>query len=148
MCKHIRSCHTCQITGKPNQKVACCSVAAYFRRFPFPSSVRAFDKLTVLGPLPRSKTGHQYLLSNRYVPTTRYPAAYSVKVHHYKSVLKASLFYVYLWNSQSYSGPIRVRTSCQNSLLKSPASTSSRPQYFLVPIIRRVKEFLRGFIKP
>ncbi len=27
--KYIRSCHTCQITSKPNQKSASCSVTAY-----------------------------------------------------------------------------------------------------------------------
>ncbi len=82
--KHIRSCHTCQITGKPNQKVPVAPLQ------PISVVSTPFEHLIIdcVGPLPRSKTGHQYLLTVM-CQTTRYPAAYPLRSITTKSVLKA-----------------------------------------------------------
>ncbi len=102
--KHIRSCHTCQITGKPNQKVPVAPLQ------PISVVSTPFEHLIIdcVGPLPRSKTGHQYLLTVM-CQTTRYPAAYPLRSITTKSVLKA------LTNFMSTFGIPKVIQSDQGS---------------------------------
>ena len=65
-----RSCHTCQIIGKPNQKIP----AALLR------PIHAFDEpfnqvhIDCVGPLPRTRTGNQYMLTVMCA-STRFPEA-------------------------------------------------------------------------
>ena len=53
-----RSCHACQLVGKPNQN----SHTAPLR--PIPAFAEPFSQVIVdcVGPLPKTKAGHQYLL--------------------------------------------------------------------------------------
>ena len=65
-----RSCHTCQIIGKPNQKIP----AAPLR--PIPAFDEPFNQVLIdcVGPLPRTRTGNQYMLTVMCA-STRFPEA-------------------------------------------------------------------------
>lgn len=80
----IRSCHTCQVTGKPNQKIPLAPLQ------PIAAVTTPFEHLIIdcVGPLPRSKAGHAYLLTVM-CQSTRYPAAYPLRSITTKSILKA-----------------------------------------------------------
>ncbi len=56
---YIKSCHTCQITSKPNQSVKPTPLC------PIPAVGQPFEHLIVncVGPLPPSKSGASYLLT-------------------------------------------------------------------------------------
>ncbi|KAI7790505.1 hypothetical protein IRJ41_012050 [Triplophysa rosa] len=81
---YIRSCHVCQMTGKPNQKIPLAPLQ------PIAAVKTPFEYLIVdcVGPLPRSKAGHAYLLTIM-CQSTRYPAAYPLRSITAKSILKA-----------------------------------------------------------
>ncbi len=57
--QYCRSCHACQIAGKPNQVVPPAPLK------PVPVMSEPFEKLVIdcVGPLPRTKSGHSYLLT-------------------------------------------------------------------------------------
>lgn len=82
--KYIKTCHTCQLTGKPNQKVKPAPL------FPIPVVSQPFEHLVIdcVGPLPRSKSGSTYLLTVMCA-STRYPSAYPLRTITAKSVVKA-----------------------------------------------------------
>lgn len=105
---YIRSCHTCQMTGKPNQKVKPAPLS------PIPAVGQAFDYLIIdcVGPLPRSKAGSNYLLTVM-CQSTRYPAAYPLRSITTKSVVKA------LTRFMSIFGIPRVIQSDQGSNFSS-----------------------------
>lgn len=67
----IQCCHTCQLTGKPNQKLSPA------RLCPIQALDQPFDYLIMdcVGPLPPTKSGSQYLLT-LMCQATRYPAAF------------------------------------------------------------------------
>ncbi|XP_039531236.1 uncharacterized protein LOC120481582 [Pimephales promelas] len=69
--QYIKTCHTCQLIGKPNQKIKPAPL------FPIPAVSPPFEHLIIdcVGPLPRSKSGSIYLLTVMCA-STRYPAAY------------------------------------------------------------------------
>lgn len=81
---YIKSCHVCQLTGKPNQQIPVAPLQ------PIPALSNPFEHLIVdcVGPLPRSKAGHLYLLTVM-CQSTRYPVAYPLRSITTKSVLKA-----------------------------------------------------------
>lgn len=81
---YIKTCHTCQITGKPNQSIR----PAPLR--PIPAIKNPFEHLIIdcVGPLPKSKSGSQYLLTVMCL-VTRYPAAYALRNITAKSIVKA-----------------------------------------------------------
>lgn len=80
----IKTCHTCQLTGKPNQSLK----PAPLR--PIPAVCQPFEHLIIdcVGPLPRSKAGSEYLLTVM-CQVTRYPAAYPLRSINTKSIVKA-----------------------------------------------------------
>ncbi len=65
---YIKTCHTCQVTGKPNQTLKPAPL------FPIPVVNQPFEYLIVdcVGPLPKSKAGSKYLLTIM-CQTTRFP---------------------------------------------------------------------------
>ncbi|KAL2094915.1 hypothetical protein ACEWY4_009634 [Coilia grayii] len=81
---HVKTCHVCQLTGKPNQMPKPVPLR------PISPAPRPFEHLVVdcVGPLPRSKTGCIYLLTVM-CQTTRYPAAYPLRSITAKTVVKA-----------------------------------------------------------
>lgn len=68
--RHCRSCHVCQVTGKPNQVVSPAPLC------PIPVMGEPFEKVIVdcVGPLPKTKSGSQFLLTIMCV-STRFPEA-------------------------------------------------------------------------
>ncbi len=70
MAKFCRTCHTCQITGKPNQVIPRAPLS------PIPVMGEAFEEVLVdcVGPLPKTKAGNQYLCTIM-CRATRFPEA-------------------------------------------------------------------------
>ena len=81
---YIKTCHTCQMTGKPNQAIKPAPLS------PIVVTANPFDHLLIdcVGPLPRSKSGNEYLLTVM-CQTTRYPAAYPLRSIKAKFIVKA-----------------------------------------------------------
>ena len=65
-----KSCHTCQMVGKPNQTIP----KAHLQ--PISAFDGPFSKIIIdcVGPLPKTKSGHEYLLTIMYA-STRFPEA-------------------------------------------------------------------------
>ncbi|XP_054860848.1 uncharacterized protein LOC129347475 [Amphiprion ocellaris] len=68
--KYCRSCHTCHLAGKPDQPVPPAPL------HPIPVLGEPFERvlLDCVGPLPKTKSGHQYILTIMCA-ATRYPQA-------------------------------------------------------------------------
>uniref|UniRef100_A0A4W5NGU8 Gypsy retrotransposon integrase-like protein 1 n=1 Tax=Hucho hucho TaxID=62062 RepID=A0A4W5NGU8_9TELE len=68
--RFCRTCHTCQITGKPNQVIPPAPLC------PIPVIGEPFEHVVVdcVGPLPKTKSGNQFLLTVMCM-ATRYPEA-------------------------------------------------------------------------
>lgn len=68
--KYCRSCNACQVAGKPNQVVRPAPL------HPIPVVGEPFERLILdcVGPLPKSKGGHQYILT-LMCAATRFPEA-------------------------------------------------------------------------
>ena len=81
---YIKTCHVCQLTGKPNQRVKPAPLQ------PIPVACEPFEYLIVdcVGPLPTAKSGCNYLLTVM-CQRTRYPAAYPLRSITTKAVVKA-----------------------------------------------------------
>lgn len=80
---YIKTCHTCQLTGKPNQSIPPAPL------FPIPAVEQPFEHLIIdyVGPLPRSKSCSVYLLTVM-CQSTRYPAAYRLRTMTARSVVR------------------------------------------------------------
>ena len=80
----VKTCHTCQLTDKPNQKLKPAPL------YPIPAIRQPFGHLIIdcVGPLPRSKSGAVYLLTVM-CQATRYPAAYPLRTITTRSVVRA-----------------------------------------------------------
>ena len=65
-----RSCHTCQVVGKPNQTLPKAPLQ------PIPAFAEPFSRVIIdcVGPLPKTKSGNQYLLTVMCA-STRFPEA-------------------------------------------------------------------------
>ena len=79
-----RTCSTCQIVGKPNQPVPCAPLQ------PIPAVGEPFERVLVdcVGPLPKSKSGNQFLLTMMCV-STRFPEAIPLRTITAPAVTKA-----------------------------------------------------------
>uniref|UniRef100_A0A3P9C6A9 Gypsy retrotransposon integrase-like protein 1 n=1 Tax=Maylandia zebra TaxID=106582 RepID=A0A3P9C6A9_9CICH len=82
--QYCRSCHTCQISGKPNQVIPPAPL------HPIPVLGEPFEHILIdcVGPLPKTKSGHQYLLTLMCV-ATRFPEAIPLRTLKVKPVVKA-----------------------------------------------------------
>lgn len=80
--RFCKACHICQLSGKPNQKVPKAPL------HPIPAMGEPFERLILdcVGPLPRSKTGHQYILSIMCA-ATRFPEAIPLRTLKAKTVV-------------------------------------------------------------
>ena len=67
---YCKSCHNCQLAGKPNQAIPVSPL------FPIPAFDEPFSRVLVdcVGPLPKAKSGNQYLLTIMCA-STRFPEA-------------------------------------------------------------------------
>ena len=81
-----RSCHACQVGGKPNQVIPKAPL------IPIPAFEEPFTRVLIdcVGPLPKTKRGHQYLLTIMDV-ATRYPEGIPLRNIKAKTVLDALL---------------------------------------------------------
>ncbi len=100
---YIKTCHACQLTGKPNQTLKPAPL------FPIPAVSQPFEHLIVdcVGPLPRSKSGANYLLTVM-CQSTRYPAAYPLRTITTRSVVRALSQFFNFWHSKGCSIRSRV----------------------------------------
>lgn len=71
---YCRACHDCQLSGKPNQTVPTAPLQ------PIPVINEPFERLILdcVGPLPKSKSGHQYILT-LMCAATRFPEAFPLR---------------------------------------------------------------------
>ena len=70
----IQSCHACQVTGKPNEKIPVAPLV------PITVPSTPFSKIIIdcVGPLPKTSKRNEYLLTI-LCPTTRFPLAIPIK---------------------------------------------------------------------
>ena len=79
-----RSCHSCQVVGKPNQTIPKAPL------HPIPAIEEPFSRVIVdcVGPLPKTKSGNQYLLTIMRA-STRFPEAIPLRNIKAKTIVKA-----------------------------------------------------------
>ena len=77
-------CHTCQVVGKPNQKIPNAPLQ------PIPAFDEPFSKVIIdyVGPLLKTKSGNQYLLTIMCA-STRFPEAIPLRNIKAKTIVKA-----------------------------------------------------------
>ena len=82
--KFCRSCHTCQMVGKPNQTIP----KAHLQ--PIPAFEEPFSRILVdcVGPLPKTRSGNEYMLTIMCT-STRFPEAIPLRNIKAKTVVKA-----------------------------------------------------------
>lgn len=82
--QYCRTCHVCQMVGKPNQKIPPAPL------HPIPAIGEPFERILIdcVGPLPRTKSGNQYLLTIMCT-ATRYPEAIPLRKITASAVSKA-----------------------------------------------------------
>ena len=80
----IRACHTCQMVGKPNQKPSVAPLK------PIPVLGEPFSRVLIdcVGPLPKSKSGNQYILTIMCA-STRFPEAIPLRNIRTPNIVKA-----------------------------------------------------------
>ena len=79
-----RTCHTCQVVGKPNQKNQVAPLIT------IPACGQPFDRVIIdcVSPLPKTRSGHMYLLTIMDA-STRYPESIPLRNITAKSVSEA-----------------------------------------------------------
>ena len=82
--KYCKTCHTCQMVGKPNQTIPKAQLQ------PIPTFDEPFSRILIdcVGPLPRTKSGNEYLLTIMCT-STRFPEAIPLRNIKTKSIVKA-----------------------------------------------------------
>ena len=110
--KFCTTCHTCQMTGKPNQ---CSQVAPLI---PIPAMEEPFNRIIIdrVGQLPKTKSRNKYLLTIIY-SSIRFPEAVALKNIKAPKIVTALIKYLLL---VVYRKPeIKTRISCQEYSSKS-----------------------------
>lgn len=84
--EYCRSCHTCQLVGKPNASIQPAPL------IPVPAFDEPFTKILVdiVGPLPKTSSGYSYILTLMDM-STRYPEAIPLRNTHAKTVVRELL---------------------------------------------------------
>ena len=82
--KYCKTCYTCQMVGKPNQTISKAQLQ------PIPAFDEPFSRILIdcVGPLPRTKSGNEYLLTIMCT-STRFPEVIPLRNIKTKSVVKA-----------------------------------------------------------
>ena len=82
--RFCKSCHTCQMVGKPNQTIP----KAHLQ--PIPAFDEPFSRIIIdcVGPLPKTKSGHEYLLTIMCA-STHFPEAIPLWNIKTKNIVKA-----------------------------------------------------------
>ena len=78
------SCHTCQVVGKSNQIIPKAGLQ------PIPAIDEPFSRIIIdcVGPLPKTKSGNEYLLTIMCA-STRFPEAIHLRTIKTKTIVKA-----------------------------------------------------------
>ena len=86
--KYCKTCHTCQMVGKPNQTIPKAQLQ------PIPAFDEPFSRIIIdcVGPLPRTKSGNEYLLTIMCT-STRFPEAIPLRNIKTKSIVKALIIF-------------------------------------------------------
>ena len=86
--QHCKVCHNCQVAGKPNQKIPVSPL------IPLPVFEDPFTRVVidVVGPLPKTSSGHNYLLTIMDM-ATRYPEAIPLRNISAKIIVKELLHF-------------------------------------------------------
>ena len=81
---YCRSCHSCQVVGKPNQVIPKAGLQ------PIPAFDEPFSRTIIdcVGPLPKTKSGNEYLLTIMCA-STRFPEAIPLRNIKTKTIVKA-----------------------------------------------------------
>ena len=81
---YCRSCHTCQVVGKPNLVISKAGLQ------PIPAFDEPFSRINIdcVGPLPKAKSGNEYLLTIMCA-STRFPEAIPRMNIKTKTIVKA-----------------------------------------------------------
>ncbi|KAJ8049035.1 hypothetical protein HOLleu_01585 [Holothuria leucospilota] len=84
--KFCKTCHSCQMVGKPNQNIPAAPLK------PIPAFEEPFSRVIIdcVGPLPKSRAGHQYILTITCA-STRFPEAIPLRNIKARTVLQALL---------------------------------------------------------
>ena len=82
--RHCKSCHTCQMVGKPNQTIPKSPLQ------PIPAFEEPFSRIIIdcVGPLPKTRSGSEYLLTIMCA-STRFPEAIPLRNIKTKTIVKA-----------------------------------------------------------
>uniref|UniRef100_A0A3Q3SYM0 Gypsy retrotransposon integrase-like protein 1 n=1 Tax=Mastacembelus armatus TaxID=205130 RepID=A0A3Q3SYM0_9TELE len=82
--KFCRSCHTCQVSGKPNQLIPVAPLR------PIPVAGEPFEHVIIdcVGPLPKTKSGNQYILTIMCA-ATHYPEAVPLRSLKARAIVRA-----------------------------------------------------------
>ena len=82
--QHCKSCHTCQMVGKPNQTIPKAQLQ------PIPAFDEPFSRVIIdcVGPLPKTKKGCEYLLTIMCA-STRFPEAIPLRNIKAKTIVNA-----------------------------------------------------------
>ena len=82
--KYCKTCHTCQMVGKPNQTISKAQLQL------IPAFDEPFSRILIdcVGHLPRTKSGNEYLLTIMCT-STRFPEAIPLRNIKTKSIVKA-----------------------------------------------------------
>ena len=82
--KYCKTCHTCQIVGTPNQTIPKAQLQ------PIPAFDEPFSRILIdcVAPLPRTKSGNEYLLTIMCT-STHFPEAIPLRKIKPKSIVKA-----------------------------------------------------------
>ena len=82
--EYRKTCHTCQMVGKPNQTIPKAQLQ------PIPAFDEPFNRILIdcVGPLPRTKSGNEYLLTIMCT-STRFPEAFPLRNIKTKSIVIA-----------------------------------------------------------
>ena len=82
--EYCKSCHTCQVVGKPNQKIPPAPLK------PIPAFEEPFSRVMIdcVGPLPKTRSGNQYMLTIMCA-STRFPEAIPLRNIKAATIVKA-----------------------------------------------------------
>ena len=96
--KWCKECHTCPLGGKPNQNIPQAPL------HPIPASDEPFSHIIIdcVGPLPKSKSQNEYLLTIMW-SSTRFPEAIPLRSIKTNTILKALIKFFTLFGPEKIS---------------------------------------------
>ncbi len=118
MAQYCRSCHVCQIISKPNQSIPVAPL------HPIPAIGEPFEQVLFdcVGPLPRTKSGNQYLITIMCA-ATRFPEAVPLRKVTVPAISRA------LFTFFTVFGLLRVVQSDQGSNFMSRLLSQALKQF-------------------